>query len=82
MNNSEKYGNMDRQEELLSRYCAVAEKELLKARDKNEARDITIRLCKQFESECDSSIVITGTKAYIEALVSRLPLPDLEERKI
>lgn len=60
----------DPQHEILERYCRKAEEELAGAPDLHTALQTKDRLCSALEMECASTIIVTGTRAYIEKIIA------------
>ena len=61
--------NSEKQAELVRKYCGEAELLLNKATDYATALQLKESLCKQFQNECDSSLVVTATRNYLEAMI-------------
>jgi hypothetical protein len=59
----------DPQRELVKEYCSEARQLLKSARDWDEAKAIAERVCARFSSQCESSLVLTVTHAYIEKVL-------------
>jgi hypothetical protein len=62
----------DHHEALLRQFCNEAETLIAGARSRKEAVAAKERLCLQFEKECASSLVITGTRAFADQLIERI----------
>ncbi len=64
-------GKADSQEELLRRYCAMAEESLGQAIDLASARRLADELCERFGRECSSPLVVNATRKYLEQAIER-----------
>jgi len=60
-----------KQEELIRRYCEEAEKVLSSAANYPSAVRMKQSLCERFEKECDSKLVVSATKLFIENLLKQ-----------
>jgi hypothetical protein len=58
-----------KQDELIRRYCEEAEKVLSAAADYPSAVRMKHSLCDRFEKECDSKLVVSATKQFIDNLL-------------
>jgi hypothetical protein len=61
--------NPERLRELISHYCAEAEKLLETAPDFPSALQLKDSLCAQFEKECDSRLVVSATRDYLDTVL-------------
>jgi hypothetical protein len=59
------------QEDLVRRYCQEAEARLAHARDLGEALKIRDEVCALLESECSSSIIAVGARAYLKSIIEQ-----------
>jgi hypothetical protein len=59
----------EKQTQLVRRYCAEAERLLNEATDLATALQLKESLCEQFQKECDSSLVVTATRQYLDVII-------------
>ena len=64
-------GKSEKQEELIRRYCAEAVSLLAEAPDYESAVRLKESLCKRFQSECDSSLVVAATSLHLEKVLKQ-----------
>lgn len=62
----------DSQHDLLVQYCSEAEAALRNAVTRAHVEHIREELCARFESACDSGIITSGTRNYINRLIDTL----------
>lgn len=60
-----------KQEELIRRYCEEAKTVLSSAANYPSAVRMKQSLCERFEKECDSKLVVSATKQFIEDLLKQ-----------
>jgi len=60
-----------KQEELVSRFCLEAEALLADAPDYAAAVRMKDTLCLQFERECDSPLVVSAAKQFMEEYIQQ-----------
>jgi hypothetical protein len=60
-----------KQDELIRRYCEEAEAVLSSAADYSSAIRMKESLCERFEKECDSKLVVSATKQFIDSLLKQ-----------
>jgi hypothetical protein len=58
------------QDDLVRKYCAEAERMLSEAADYATAIQLKESLCDQFQKECDSSLVVTAARKYLDGVIS------------
>lgn len=63
--------NSEKQEQLIRRYWAEAERQLSQAPDQASALRMKESICARFESECESSLVISAIRQHLEILLKR-----------
>lgn len=68
----------ERQEDLLARYCSEAEGLILAAKDAREAQEIRDRLCKRFQEECNSQLIVNATRAYADHIITHIWSSDIQ----
>jgi hypothetical protein len=61
----------EKQEELIRKYCAEADSVLAGAPDYDSAMRLKESLCKRFQNECDSSLVVAATNLHLDNLLKR-----------
>jgi len=64
-------GRSEKQEDLIRKYCAEAESVLAEAHDYNSAVRLKDSLCRRFQNECDSSLVVVATKIHLDNLLKK-----------
>jgi hypothetical protein len=64
--------NSEKQEELIRRYCAEAEKELAKAPDYASALRLKESMCSRFEQECESGLIIGAIRQHLGNAMKQL----------
>jgi len=62
-------GNPDHLSDLIRKYCAEAEERLNAAADYSSALRLKESLCARFQEECESSLVVSATRQYIDAVL-------------
>lgn len=62
-------GKSEKQEELIRKYCAEAASVLAGAPDYDSALRLKESLCKRFQNECDSSLVVAATNLHLDSLL-------------
>ena len=62
--------NQSRQSELIAKYCREIEESIRGAQSKEEAEQISNKVCTKFESECTSSIVRMALAQYIQGKIT------------
>jgi hypothetical protein len=62
----------DPQQDLLRTYCSQAEELLKTATSAEQAREMSERICGQFQNECESSLVINATRAFVEDVIGKM----------
>jgi hypothetical protein len=60
------------QEALFTRLCGEAKAAIAAAPTREEAVKIKDELCRKFEEECVSGILVTGTRAFADGLIETL----------
>jgi hypothetical protein len=60
-----------KQDELIRRYCREAEAVLASAADYPSALRMKQSLCQRFEKECDSTLVVSATRQFLESLLKQ-----------
>ena len=58
-----------RQNNLVRKYCVEAERMLAEATDYPTAVQLKVSLCEQFQKECDSTLVVTATRQYLDGVI-------------
>jgi hypothetical protein len=64
-------GKSEKQEELIRKYCAEADSVLAGAPDYDSAVRLKEKLCKRFQSECDSSLVVAAASLHLDNLLKQ-----------
>jgi hypothetical protein len=68
---------LPKQEELIRRYCEEAEALLSSAEDYPSAVRMKQSICKRFQEECDSELIVHATGQFIDNLIkTRWGMPD------
>jgi hypothetical protein len=62
-------GNSEKQTQLVRTYCAEAERVLNQVPDYTTAVQMKESLCERFQKECDSSLVVTAIRQYIDGVL-------------
>lgn len=59
----------EKQTQLVRTYCAEAERVLSEVPDYTTAVQLKESLCERFQKECDSSLVVTALRQYIDGVL-------------
>jgi hypothetical protein len=62
-------GKSEKQQELIRKYCAEADSVLSGAADYDSALHLKESLCKRFQNECDSSLVVAATSLHLDSML-------------
>ena len=54
---------------LITKYCAEVEEKLNEATDYATALGLKETLCSRFQEECESSLVVSATRQYIDTVL-------------
>ena len=61
----------EKQEDLVRKYCAEAEGMLAEAQDYDSAARLKDSLCRRFQVECESSLVVAAMELHLDSLLKQ-----------
>ncbi len=67
-----KHPTRNPQQELLQQYCSEAEALINTASSAEQAKQFSEQICSEFQSECESELVMKATRTYIDDIIARL----------